>query len=161
RPHPDELKNHHDAEEQEYVTRCERSDRFGEESSDQGRKNPMCKTAQRLPLRAMAIGKYFGNQYPHDRTLPDRMCRNESEDTHWHNCKMPGKKRPGDKPQRNDVAQRTHVEQRSPAHPIDEPQTCKGKYEIGNANADRLEQCSLLTQAGHFKNTRSEIQDCV
>jgi hypothetical protein len=62
RLHPDELQHHHAGKERENVAGRKAGDHLREESCEQGGEDPMREAAERLALRAMAIGKYLGDK---------------------------------------------------------------------------------------------------
>jgi hypothetical protein len=56
------LQNHHAGKEQEDVTGRELGDHRRKEGCEQGREDPVSEAAERLTFRAMAIGKYLGDE---------------------------------------------------------------------------------------------------
>jgi len=94
--HPDQLQHHHPRKEREHITRRERRDHPREESSEQGREDPVRETAERLALRAMAVGKYFGDENPDDRALPDGVRGDEGEDADGNEREMVREESPRD-----------------------------------------------------------------
>jgi len=69
------------------------------------------------------------------------------------------KESPGNRSQRCDVTERANKEQRAAAQPVNEPQANKGENEIGNTDADGLQQRGFRTQAGKFKYARREVKN--
>ena len=67
--------------------------------------------------------------------------------------------RPGDQPERSDVAERADVEKRAAAQPVDQPEPDEGEDQIGDADADRLQQRGLRAQPGQFEDARREIEN--
>src|ERR1700754_781998 len=71
--YPDQLQDHHSAEEHENVARFEGADDFWEQCRNECCENPMSKATERLSVRTMAVGKDLGDQYPNNRALADAM----------------------------------------------------------------------------------------
>src|ERR1019366_2156315 len=123
--------------------------------------DPMREAAKRLAFRSMSVGKDFGDEAPDDRSLTDGMRGDEREDAHRHDAVMLSKECPGNQAERANVAERANEKQRAAAQSVNQPEADKRKNEIGDADADRLQQRSLRSQAGQFKDPRSEIENRV
>ena len=115
--------------------------------------------AQALALRAMAIGKYLGDENPDHRSLADRVRGDEGEDANRHDQEVPGKESPCHQAKRSDVADRADIKKSAPAEPVDQPESDESKNQIGNADADRLQQRGFRGEAGQFKDAWREIQN--
>src|SRR4029077_19687790 len=159
RLHPDKLQNHHAGKEREDVTRRKCRDHLRKESRQQGGEDPVRKAAESLTFGTMTVGKDLGDKDPDDRSLTDRVRGNEGEDANRHDAVMLRKKSPCNQTERADVSERPDKEKRATAQPVNEPQTDKGKDEIGKADADGLQQRCFRRQSGKFKYARSEIKN--
>ena len=80
----DELENHHESEEREYVAGREGRTHPGEERGDECGEDPVCETAEGLAFRALPVGKYLGYENPDVCSLTDSVRGNEGEDTNRH-----------------------------------------------------------------------------
>src|SRR5208337_2576807 len=145
----------------EYVTGWKTGDHPREERSKQSGKDPMREAAQGLTFSAMPVWKYLGNKNPDDRCLPDGVRSNEGKNADWHDRKMLSKKRPGHQSERADVAERANKKKRASSQSVNQPEANKGKNEIGNADADRLQQRRLCPEPSKFKDARSEVENRV
>ena len=119
----------------------------------------MGEAAEGLALGAMPVGKYLGDKNPDDRSLADGVGRDEGEDADRHQRKMIGKKGPGDQAERNDVTERANIKQRAPAQPVNQPESDKSENQIGDADADGLQQRGFCAEAGQFKDAGREVQN--
>src|SRR5258708_28569623 len=72
---------------------------------------------------------------------------------------MTGKERPGNQAERRDIAERSDIEQCAAAQPVNQPESDERKNEIGNADADRLQQRGFCAEASQFKYARREVQN--
>src|SRR5580693_7393399 len=72
---------------------------------------------------------------------------------------MVRKESPRDETERGNVAERANIKKSAPAQPVNQPEADKRENEIGNANANRLQQRGLCTEAGEFKDAGSKIQN--
>src|SRR5271163_1877878 len=77
--HPNELQHHHPGKKREHISGRKGGDHLRKESCEQGGENPVRETAEGLTFRAMTVGKYFRDEYPNDRSLADRVRRDECE----------------------------------------------------------------------------------
>src|SRR5208337_2034360 len=107
----------------------------------------------------MTIGEYLGDENPDDRALTNRMRCDERENTNRHDRKTLGKEGPRHQAKRSDVAERADNQERSSAKPVNQPKADEGKDQIGDADADRLQQCGVRTQTSQFKYPRREIEN--
>src|SRR5271163_638991 len=159
RLHPDKLQHHHEGKERENVADRKRGDHLREERGKQRSEDPVRPAAHTLPFRAMAIGKYFGDENPDHRSLADRVRGDEGEDANRHDQEVTGKESPRDQPERSDVADRADIKKSAPADPVNQPESDKGENQIRDADANRLQQRSLSGESGQFKDARREIQN--
>src|SRR5438876_4501674 len=159
RLYPNELQNHHAGKEREDVTGWESGDHLWEKSRQQGGENPVREAAERLAFGAMTVGKYFGDEYPNDRSLTDRVRGDKGENTNRHDREMLSKESPGNQTERSDVAERSNKKKRAATQPVNEPEADKSEHEISDADADGLEQRRFRSQPGKFKYARREIEN--
>ena len=153
------LQNHHAGKKREDVTGWESGDHLWEKSRQQGGENPVREAAERLAFGAMTVGKYFGDEYPNDRSLTDCVRGDKGENTNRHDREMLSKESPGNQTERSDVAERSNKKKRATTQPVNEPEADKSEYEISDADADGLEQRCFRSQAGKFKYARREIEN--
>ena len=118
----------------------------------------MGETAERLAFGAVAVGEDLRNEHPNNRPLAHGVRGDERKDAPRHNGVVLREKRPCCQPQRRDIAKRADVEQRAPAEPVNQPEAHEGEDQVGDANADGLEQCGFLAQAAHLENARREVE---
>src|SRR5712672_305564 len=118
----------------------------------------MRKAAEGLALRALAVWKDLGDVHPDHGALADRMRRNECKDAGRYQGKMLRKKGPGHEPERGNVAERAYQQQRAAPQPVNEPQTHKGENQVGRADAYRLQQRRLCSEARQLKDSWREVQ---
>src|ERR1019366_2315122 len=128
---PNQLENHHAGEEREDVTRWKGGDHLREESREQSGEDPVREAAESLTFRAMAVGKYLGDENPDDRSLTDRVRGDEGKDTNRHDRVMLRKEGPRNEPEKSKEAKRANEEKRAAAQPVNEPEADKGEGEIG------------------------------
>src|SRR5580692_3461191 len=148
RLHPNKLQDHHAGKERENVTWGEGGDHPREERGEQRGEDPVREAAESLALCTMAIGKYLGDEYPDHRALANGVGGDESEDADRDDRIMIGKECPGYEPERGDVTERADIEKRAPAEAIDQPEADERENQIGDADADGLQQRGLSAEAG-------------
>jgi len=153
------LQNHHAGEERENVTRRKGGDHLREESRKQSSEDPVCEAAEGLTLRTMTVGKYLGDENPDDRSLANGVRGDEGEDTNRHDAVMLRKKSPGNQTERADVSERADKEKRAATQPVNEPEADKRENEIGEADANGLQQRGFRAQPGKFKYAWGEIEN--
>ena len=147
--HPDELQRHHAAEEEEDVScragrrifgRDEQRHKRGEEGGQQRRKDPMREAAQGLAFSTVAVRENFRDEYPDHSTLPDRVRCDKGEDASRHDFEMSREERPCAESERGDIAEGADRQQLLAAEAVNQPETDEGEDEVGDSNADRLQQ---------------------
>src|ERR1019366_2522050 len=134
---------------------------IGNRVVDRRREKPVRKTAQRLAFNTKLVWKYFRDEHPDDRPLTDGVGGDEAKDANGNNRKMFSKERPSDQSQREDVTKRADIEQRAPPQTINEPQPKKSENQVGQADADGLQQRGFGTQTGQFKDARRKVENGV
>src|ERR1700676_4946091 len=159
RLHPNKLQNHHAGKEREHVAGWESGDHLWEKSRQEGGEDPVRKAAEGLTFGTMAVGKYLGDENPDDRSLANGVRGDEGEDTNRHDAVMLRKKSPGNQTERADVSERADNEKRAATQPVNEPKANKREDEIGQADANGLQQRGFRAQPGKFKYARREIEN--
>jgi hypothetical protein len=119
----------------------------------------VCEAPERLTFGALAVGKDFGNEDPDDRSLADGVGGDEGEDAHRHDQVVPREESPGGQTQRGDVAERADIEKSAAAEPVNEPEADKRKNQIGQADADGLQQCCLGRQTGEVQRCAAQSRE--
>jgi len=157
--HPYELEDHHEAEEEEHVSGGEGRHHRREKQGEEGGENPVGEAAERLALRPVTVRENLRDQDPDDRSLSDRVRCNERKHARGNDGKRFGEERPRTKAERGDVAKRADVKQGAATEAVDQPEADESKDQVGDPDADRLEQCRFLPQTGELENARCEIQD--
>src|SRR5271169_2012582 len=66
---------------------------------------------------------------------------------------------PGDQTERSDIAEGADIKKGAPPEPVNQPEADESENQIGDANADGLQQCGLCAKAGEFKDAGSEVQN--
>ena len=89
------------------------------------------------------------------------MGGDEREDAERDDRKRLGIERPRAQPERGDIAERPDVEEGAASEAVDEPETDVGEDEVGDADADGLEQRGLLAEPCPLEDARREVEDGV
>src|SRR5438445_4591234 len=161
RSHPNELQRHHPAEEEEDVTRCEGADERGKERRQERGENPMRRAAERLARRPVLVREYLGDQNPDHRALTDGVRRDESKNAGGHDRVVMREERPGAESQRRDISVGANRQQRAAPEAVDQPEADEGEDEIGDADADGLEQRRARAESSHLEYARGEVENRV
>src|SRR5262249_55270752 len=136
-------------------------DHSWEKCCQQCGEDPVRKAAESLAFCAIAIGKYFRDENPDHGSLSDGMGGDEGKDACRHDAVVSGKESPGNETERSDVAVRANKQKRAAPEPVDQPESDEGKDQIGQANANRLQQRGFGAESCEFEDARREVENRV
>ena len=156
------MQDHHPAKDAEYRRRTDHFEQGGNGSGNDGRQQPVGSDTQRLSLRPQVIGKYFGNKYPNNRSLPHGVRRNKSKQRDGDDdARYASSKTVSHYPERQDVPNGTQQNQLTPPHSVDEQHADDGKNQVGNTQSDATQLPGFGFQSRQTKDPVGVVEQRV
>jgi hypothetical protein len=121
----------------------------------------MREATERLSLGPMTVGENLGDEHPDHGALSHGVSGDEGKDARRNDGVVSREEGPRGEAERRDVAQRSDEQQRAPPDSVDQPEADEREDEVGEPDADRLQERRLGTQSGHLEDARREVEDRV